>query len=677
MTRLPTFRRRLLVLMSSIALVMLSAAGAAASQAGFVYTLVAGSGPNQIFGYSLDPLTGTLAPLPGFPVATGGNGFLSNATELMTYASGRLHVINQTSGTLSVFTVNKATGALTALGSPIAIGVGNGFCIAVHPNGSPVVVGISSSQFASFVVTPTSVTAAPGSPFAAGAADPISCTFSRDGNFVYGGGTGASPNLIAGFSVNAGTGVLTPLAGSPFDAGGSLTRAYAMDSIGRLFLAQFEAVRAFTTPGGVPTAVTGNPFAGLSGVSDGLVHPAGFYILAQATLNQVGVYRIAGSGSATTLSAVGGSPFAAHGTFTNGLALTTDGVLLAANGNSRNLEVFQVDATTGSLMSLFVQPTDTQGISGQLMGLAFAPGTTIGDLNGDARSDVLWRNRTSGQNVGWLMNGLAVSSAANLPAIADTNWDVRGRGDVNGDGRSDVLWRNRGTGQNVGWLMNGLTVSVAFFLPTIADTNWDIQGVGDVDADGKGDVIWRNRMTGQNIGWLMNSTTVSSAAFLPTIADTNWEIKGVGDVNGNARWDVLWRNRMTGQNIVWLMNGLNVDMAAFLPTIADTNWDMVAVGDVNADSKADVLLRNRMTGQNIGWLMNGTVVSVSAFLPTIADTNWEIKGIGDMSVDLMADVVWRNRGTGQNIGWLMNGLTVSSAAFLPSIADTNWEIVGR
>ena len=273
--RFATFQHRLLVLLASIALVGLSAAGAAASQAGFVYTLVAGSGPNQIFGYSLDPLTGTLAPLPGFPVATGGDGFLSNATELMAYASGRLHVINQTSGTLSVFTVNKSTGALTALGSPISIGVGNGFCVAVHPNGSPVVVGISSSQFASFVVTPTSVTAAPGSPFAAGAADPISCTFSRDGNFVYGGGTGASPNLIAGFSVNADTGVLTPLAGSPFDAGGSLTRAYAMDSIGRLFLAQFEAVRAFTTPGGVPTAVTGNPFAGLSGVSDGLVHTAG------------------------------------------------------------------------------------------------------------------------------------------------------------------------------------------------------------------------------------------------------------------------------------------------------------------------------------------------------------------------------------------------------------------
>jgi hypothetical protein len=45
---------------------------------------------------------------------------------------------------------------------------------------------------------------------------------------------------------------------------------------------------------------------------------------------------------------------------------------------------------------------------------------------------------------------------------------------VDGDGKTDVLWRNSATGQNIGWLMNGLTVSTAAFLPTIADTNWRI-----------------------------------------------------------------------------------------------------------------------------------------------------------------------------------------------------------
>src|SRR5439155_9423259 len=40
--------------------------------------------------------------------------------------------------------------------------------------------------------------------------------------------------------------------------------------------------------------------------------------------------------------------------------------------------------------------------------------------------------------------------------------------DFDGDGTSDVFWRNASTGQNIGWLMDGLTVSAAL-LPTIPD----------------------------------------------------------------------------------------------------------------------------------------------------------------------------------------------------------------
>ena len=122
-------------------------------------------------------------------------------------------------------------------------------------------------------------------------------------------------------------------------------------------------------------------------------------------------------------------------------------------------------------------------------------------------------------------------------------------GDFDGDGTSDLLLRNKVTGQNIGWLMSGVTVSNSGFLPTIADTNWEIKGVGDFDGDGRADVIWRNKVSGQNIGWLMNGLTVASSASLPTIADTNWDIKAVGDLDGDGKADVVLRNKVTGANI--------------------------------------------------------------------------------------------------------------------------------
>ncbi len=289
---------------------------------------------------------------------------------------------------------------------------------------------------------------------------------------------------------------------------------------------------------------------------------------------------------------------------------------------------------------------------------------------------LFWRNRLTGQNVGWLMNGTTIDDVGVPPAIGDTNWEVKAQGDFNADGDRDVVWRHKVTGQNIGWLMLGTAIKQFGFLPTIADTNWEIKGVGDFNADGRADIIWRHKVTGQNIGWLMNGLTVSSSAFLPTIADTNWEIQGVGDFNRDGKADVIWRHKVAGQNIVWFMNDLAVGLANFLPTIVDMSWAIAGVGDLDADGKADVIWRNTVTGQNVGWLMDGAIVAWSAFLPAIADVNWEVTFVGDLDANGTADMFWRHKVTGQNVVWLMNGLTVSNAAFLPTIADANWEIVG-
>jgi len=249
------------------------------------------------------------------------------------------------------------------------------------------------------------------------------------------------------------------------------------------------------------------------------------------------------------------------------------------------------------------------------------------DFNGDGKTDILWRNKTTGQNVAWLMNGYFLSSYSWIETVADTNWEIVGTGDFNGVGKTDILWRNKITGENIIWFMNGAVRSTYSYIETVADTNWEVVGTGDFNRDGKTDILWRNKSTGENIIWFMNGAVRSSYSSIGALADTNWQIVGTGDFDRDGKVDILWRNKSTGENAVWFMNGSTYRSSAGLEQVADTNWQIVGTGDFNRDGKTDILWRNKSTGENIIWFMNGTVRSSYSYIDAVADTNWDIVGL--------------------------------------------------
>jgi parallel beta-helix repeat protein len=254
-------------------------------------------------------------------------------------------------------------------------------------------------------------------------------------------------------------------------------------------------------------------------------------------------------------------------------------------------------------------------------------GAAIPDFNGDGQADILWRNKTTGQNVVWLMNGTTYSNYAELMQVTDTNWQIVGTGDFNNDGKTDVLWRNTSTGQNVVWLMDGVNYGSYAWLLEVADLNWEIVGTGDFNSDGKVDILWRNKATGENVVWYMDGVTRTGWSYIePAVSDLNWEIVGTGDFNSGGKTDILWRNKSTGQNVVWLMDGVAYGSYAWLLEVTDLNWEIVGTGDFNSDGKTDILWRNKSTGQNVVWLMNGTTYGSYTWLPDVPDTNWEIVG---------------------------------------------------
>ncbi len=354
---------------------------------------------NRIHGYRVDGASGELTPL-GDPVETGfaGDDNQNALVQRLAFhpATRRLFAINDNvDNVLSVYQVNTKTGALT-LEHTLDLGGQSWTCVAVHPGGSPVLVGGAVSadtgivgRVASYMIdTSGTISPAPNSPADAGAAIPSSCRFSQNGQYFYAGGYGETE--IAGFQVDVASGSLTPLAGSPFDAGISYPVAYATDNEGRLFVADSlhrdGPLQVYTTTDGVPSAVKNGPFA--SGMNDldkydfiydGLLHPAGYY-LGITFSSRIGVYRIQGHGADTTLTPVTGSPFSGSG---NMLALNRDSTLLFAANFVGGIFTLTLDPDTGELRR--ISPVGGDAALTILSGIAYAaaplpPATPAGYL---------------------------------------------------------------------------------------------------------------------------------------------------------------------------------------------------------------------------------------------------------------------------------------------------------
>ena len=287
--------------------------------------------------------------------------------------------------------------------------------------------------------------------------------------------------------------------------------------------------------------------------------------------------------------------------------------------------------------------------------------THTGDLSGDGKIDLLWRS-SSGATVAWLMNGTALASSTTL--LTDPNWTVVRVADFNGDSKADILWRNTATGKTAIWLMNGL--SVASGANILSDPNWQVVHLGDFNGDGKADLVWRNASTGQTALWLMNGAAVASGGVI--LSDPTWQVSKVGDFNGDGKSDLLWRNTATGYTAIWLMNGLAPTGSATILT--DPAWQATHVGDFDGNGKSDIVWRNNVSGYTAIWLMNGTAVATGNGIHT--DPNWSVTHVSDTNGDGKADLVWRNASTGQTALWLMNGAAVASGGFI--LADPSWSV---
>jgi 6-phosphogluconolactonase len=285
----------------------------------FLYAVNSFANSISIFKVASD---GTLT-LSGTPTQAGG----SSPDAAVIDPSGKyLLVTNSLTDNVSVFSIDAGSGALSQVGSPVPANT-NPAEILITPSGkfvyvtNPGIGMITAFSFSNGVLTKV-----PGSPFSSvpgGGGGAFGLAVDGSERFLYVANPSASNpppfsstiGNISGFNIDAFTGALTPILGSPFTSTvGSGPRAVTVDPSGKFVYAVTTgssfSIWCFTiTPtNGQLVAVTNSPFSLTAGGLFALIDPSGNYLyIGSQDANGIAGYTYDPSTGAPT--AIAGSPF--------------------------------------------------------------------------------------------------------------------------------------------------------------------------------------------------------------------------------------------------------------------------------------------------------------------------------------------------------------------------------
>jgi hypothetical protein len=184
---------------------------------------------------------------------------------------------------------------------------------------------------------------------------------------------------------------------------------------------------------------------------------------------------------------------------------------------------------SGTLIAGFPKSINMPGIN---YGLILSP-PAIGDIDGDGKANlVITSSVLESRLYVWNLAGDYSQLPLQWP-MADhdprctlmTEGFNKTIGDYNGNRRSDILWRHSSTGQVYEMPVLGNTVLPGAVIHTEPNPSWQIVNVGDYNGDSKADILWHHSSTGEVYHFLMNGTVIQSINYLYTATDIGWKIQ--------------------------------------------------------------------------------------------------------------------------------------------------------
>ncbi len=340
---------------------------------------------NDVWALAIDGASGALTPVTGSPFTAG-----KDPQRLTVDPTGQfVYVPNLRDANVSAFKITADSGALTAVAaSPFPAGVfPTG--VTTNPTGQFLYVSNQDGSISAYTIDGGSgaLTPVEGSPFPSqtGAAwlavDP-------SGRFLYVAncgtlGCGSGAGGVSAYTIDSGTGALTPIAGSPFPAG-MIPVGVAIDPAGKFVYvvnhgSDNTSGFAIDQATGALTPIEGSPFPTGMGPAQMAIDPTGQFAYVSNCGNTGNCHVIRpGSVSAYSIdSATGalgpvtGSPFPAEMGSVFAAIDPSGQFVYVSNIHSGNISAFAIDAASGALTQI---PGSPFGAGGGPLGLA----TTLG-----------------------------------------------------------------------------------------------------------------------------------------------------------------------------------------------------------------------------------------------------------------------------------------------------------